>query len=279
MDSLAAMRAAARKLRDRTTAKLARFRREGINLAGTSRDPRSTLKAYQSMNRRQLASAIAKMTAFVSRETQFYRLSDGTTITGTEWKEFKAAESADHRAQRKRFNKIKDIVIAETNLTVEEFRAAHGANSNLIRDVGNPEKPLKRKPSMIANKEALKALKAHHKRNAVNGGQTNAERMMVDNFERLVGGIATSLGAQLKQLTPGQKYLLLMGTGFKEATKFNAYKDDTRSDEEREEHEAIANGRRPPAFVSNAQDDDAQILGANISKMQRLLKWASKQNV
>ena len=106
-------KAVARK-RASVTSKISRFRKSGIELAGTEHDPRRDTERTKRYNSRQLQSYLGKLNEFMSRGTQFHTGSQGGIITKKAWDNYKRIES-EYNGVRKRYEASVNKVVFQGN--------------------------------------------------------------------------------------------------------------------------------------------------------------------
>lgn len=93
------LRAEAKRRRAAATAKVARNRRQGVNLAGSEFDPRMSHDAVNSMNSRQLRSYIKKLNAFTDRSNQFTPGYKGAPLSREAFKGFDQRQAQARQRQ------------------------------------------------------------------------------------------------------------------------------------------------------------------------------------
>ena len=101
--------------------KVARLRRSGVFVAGTSFDVRREPSKVSRYNMRQLDKYLGELNTFVDRKTSFVAGVEGAPISGADWREYKRAEKAFNEKAANRYNLIKDIHIDAANTTIDKF--------------------------------------------------------------------------------------------------------------------------------------------------------------
>lgn len=103
--------------------KVARLRRSGVFVAGTSFDVRRDPAKVSRYNKRQLNKYLNDLNAFVDRSTSFVAGVEGAPISGKDWRAYKRAERAFHDKATSRYDSIKDIHIDAVNTSIDKFNS------------------------------------------------------------------------------------------------------------------------------------------------------------
>lgn len=157
------LRAEAKQLRRRTSAKIGRMRRVyDVDLSGSDRDPRKDNSIIDRMNSRQLRTYINSQRSFLDRSVGFVRGAKDTVIPISAWREYKSVEAKFNKvaeAHRAQFN---DMVVPGSTMTVGQRdaeirarRSMRGMNS----DASNrPLEPVRRDSKAIRGEKALRKI-------------------------------------------------------------------------------------------------------------------------
>lgn len=140
--------------------KIARLRRNGVNLAGTEYDVRRDPSNVKRYNSRQLNSYLRELNAFTSRNTSFVGGAQGAPISKKAWERYKAVERSYIEKANRQYNSVKDTFIGPSGVTVEKF-------DNTMRPRPGPGRvalrPLERlselQPSQVMGERQLEKLR------------------------------------------------------------------------------------------------------------------------
>jgi hypothetical protein len=143
------------------TSKVSRLRRnKGVEIGGTSNDPRRDPSNIGKMRSRELQTYLRQLNTFTSRETTFFQGSQGSVLPGKLWNEYKAQERAYNRRGAERERQIANIKLPGQDMTVAQRSA--NMRPSILRASGEastrPYSPVNRKPQHIADAEALTKL-------------------------------------------------------------------------------------------------------------------------
>ena len=161
MSDLQDLQQAARRLHRAATSKASRLRvNQGVEIGGTEFDKRRDLNVVAGYNKRQLNSYIKSLKGFTDRSNSFVSGQGGQPLPAAMVKKFQAAQAKYNAIGVARFEKVADIVLPTTNLTIRErekgllpaIRRAAGEVTN------RPYSPNTLKASDINGADALKVL-------------------------------------------------------------------------------------------------------------------------
>lgn len=101
--------------------KVARLRRNGVNLSGTPYDVRRDPANIKRYNARQLTKYLGELNNFTSRNNSFVGGVEGSPIKRNEWLKYKAVEKAYLQKANANFEAVKDTYIPLAGTTVGDF--------------------------------------------------------------------------------------------------------------------------------------------------------------
>ena len=162
MSDVGRLRAEARRLHRNATKKISRNNvNRGANIAGSQYDPRRDLSKVDGYNKSQLRSYIAELKQFNARSTQFVPDAQYRPIPATEWKAYKADETALNQYRTDRFNKIADVELPGGRGTLRERREMTRGVHPHMADPSTSMTPneLDRRSKSVASLSALKKLR------------------------------------------------------------------------------------------------------------------------
>jgi len=195
-ESIENLRNQASKLQKRTTDKISRLRKQGLNVGGSEYDPRLDYSTRARMNRRELENYVKNLTLFNARSTQFVKGSDNVPILKSDWEILTNVQAKFNSRGELTFQQVKDIVlpskISSTGkpYTIQEYVEQirpEGRSSNR-GIVNNPFSPINSSLGGQVSGDKVKKLTADIKkksrpdyvRNQINGGK----RSMVGFLKR-----------------------------------------------------------------------------------------------
>ena len=158
-DELNAKRELARKRHRAATRKISRLRAKGVDVSGSSLDPRQDLGKIKKLNSKQLDAHIARLDKFVSRETSFVSGANKTPLTGSLWQQHQRLVAAVNKKNAKPYGNVKDIFLPSLGMTVDQFQGTkptHPVSGNPASRA--PHLPIQRSSKGIPNDKQLKKL-------------------------------------------------------------------------------------------------------------------------
>lgn len=156
----------AERAHSNATKKASRLRRlKGVEIGGTSADPRRDLEDVRSMSAANLRRHVEQLQKFNSRSTQFVQGADQTVITASLWKEHEKLREQWNARVREHEAKIADVFVKSKNATVAQEDAKTKSNEGSLQRAGGerssrPFTERKRKPENIRGDEAMKKINA-----------------------------------------------------------------------------------------------------------------------
>lgn len=217
---LNALRELARQRHRAATRKVSRLNTQsGVEISGTSLDPRTEPAKIKRYTRKQLESYVNRLNAFTDRSTQYVALGDGEIITGKEWQKYKQPETRYNRRTNKRLAEVEDkelpsgtTIGRHLKTTTADRRSARGVAVN------RPYDPPSRKPQDITDRKALKKLTKDYNRRI----RTDFERKQVKAAQKVFHKMANiikndELNKAIASLTPDQFRVLWNYTDFANA--------------------------------------------------------------
>lgn len=158
MKNIAELRAEAKAFRPRTTAKIARMRRNSdIDISGTSNDPRRSAAEINTMNSRQLNSYIRNQKKFLERNTGFVPIARGNNISRSLWQEFNRVSKKYNKLAESHFAEFSDLKVPGSKMTVAERNAAIVDRPAMGTEaVNRPLAPIYRKSTDFASEKAVR---------------------------------------------------------------------------------------------------------------------------
>jgi hypothetical protein len=168
MPSLNELRAEARRRQQAANAKVRRLRAKGVEVEGTNYDPRRDISRINRYTRQQLTNYIGELNAFTSRGNQYTRLANGF-VPSREWRAYKAPERQYNRIGKRQYDRVSDLQLPNTGMTVSERDATmRPTNPKIRRGSGEAVRriyePVNLRPEQVDSPEALRKLIAFRKR-------------------------------------------------------------------------------------------------------------------
>jgi hypothetical protein len=162
-DELENLRNVVRKKRSAVTAKENRIKRNtGVDIRGTSEDPRRPINVVDKYNKRQLLTYLSDLTNFMSRSSGFIKSASGGLIPNAKWLEYKKVESEYNRIGALHFKQISDIFIPTAGMTINQRDNTLRPDSISAQGdiVVRPYSNIDRSPENIPDVKALERLTA-----------------------------------------------------------------------------------------------------------------------
>jgi hypothetical protein len=168
MSDLDNLRAEVRRRQQAANAKARRLAAKGIEVTGTSYDPRRDTSKIGRYTRQQLTNYLGELNAFTSRGNQFTRLANGF-VPVTEWRAYKKPEQTYNRIGKRQYGKVENLILPNSNQSVAERDASmRPTNPRVRRAAGEAVKriyePVNLRPEQVDSPEALRKLTAHRLR-------------------------------------------------------------------------------------------------------------------
>lgn len=238
-EELEAKRAQARKLHRAATNKLSRIKaKEGLSLAGTGKDPRKEPASIKRMNSAQLDAHIARVSNFVSRDTQFRQGARGAVLSGELWQRNQQLQAAINRQREQGFSSVKGMHIPAFGTTTvngksvpitvemnEAQKPAHPVSGNPASRA--PHLPVNISSKGIPNDRALRLLnKELQQKLSEQERLYKRDKKVSDKMVRTIAKVNRSpelkeVRTIYKDLTPGQFAFLWNYTKFSEISSFD----------------------------------------------------------
>lgn len=255
------LREEVRKRRSAVSGKIARIRRNtGVDVTDTREDPRRPPSAIKRMNSIQLKSYYSKLDAFMSRQVGFVAGSDGVALPKAKALELKRLERKYNAIGAKHMEKIRDIFIPVSGMTIAEREATIRPDSIRAQGdvVNRPYSPSDRNISNITSEKALdkiiKSMRSKVSRDFLPRELKESRRQMNKMLDDI--GLPT-IKAQAKKLTDQQFDTLWNYTNFASGVSLRY-----------EIMQAQSEGRKDRWFDSVIRDQ--------AEDMRDLLDWAKK---
>lgn len=243
MSEISRLRAEAKRVRSRVTAKAARIRRNtGAKIAGSEFDPRPELKSINTMNSRQLRASIKRMSGFLDRDVQFVGLHNGVPAPREVWQAYDARQHARRDRAEAHERDIGRYPAMGSDETVGQARARlHGSTTGKTR---GPYADVINRPQDITSLSALnkldknlkKVLGKNYTRKMLKQGRINAMEALKQMGE-------LELMEMLASLSDYQFDVLWHGTRFAEVTfaRYSSEKERLQGNQKERAQERAAN--------------------------------------
>lgn len=141
------------------TAKVARLRKQGIEVSNTSWDIRRDIAKTRRYNMAQLNAYLYELMGFTSRSTQFVSTANGDVVPAQEWRKYKAIERRVNEIGRLHDQSVGGIRMPfEGNMTLAERQAKFHPLARFDRDTPKPYNELNRQARNIKDRKALQKL-------------------------------------------------------------------------------------------------------------------------
>jgi len=226
-DDLNAKRSLARQRHRAASQKISRYNAKDISISGSKHDPRVSPEKLKRYNAKQLDSYIAKVDAFVSRETQFVKGAKGAVLPAHGqygWKRVAQMQDALNKEKARRLGEISGIRIESSGMTVGE-RVEMSTPKHPVTSPPSsyaPHVPFTRTPGGIPNEKKLKKLV---KELEGKQGQDYFDKKYESQYKaarKMVAGIRNrKLSTEFKDLNPTEFNLLWNYTNFSEVTSLD----------------------------------------------------------
>lgn len=158
------LRAEVRKRHRAATRKASRLRAKGVELSGTSIDPRRDLAKVKKYTAKQMQAYLSELNNFTSRRTQYAPGMNKGLLDGNLWSEYQRVQARLNRRNRADMEQRKDLFIPAEGMTIGEIVEtvpAHPTTGNPATRM--PHIPQNRTSRGIPNNEQLKKLIADTK--------------------------------------------------------------------------------------------------------------------
>lgn len=210
------LRAEVRKLRQRSTKKAGRLRREkGVQLQGSKYDPRRAVGAEKRLNRNQLNSYISRLETFNSRGTQYGAIGAGVPVPQKKLDRFREAQSEFNRTRGRLGRNVSRVRVQGASETVGEasrlmVAGGRGYKSNSLLARSNLP------ASNIVNEKALDKFSRTFEQRASEAGQRRDLRKARLTLDRMAQFTQDSdrLRDRLKNLSDDQVLALYSDNQF-----------------------------------------------------------------
>lgn len=216
------LRQLARKRHRAATQKASRLRAKGVEISGTSLDPRRKVADISKMRSRDLQSYINKLNNFTSRETSFVS-GARAPLTGNLWHKYETLQRAVNQMNAKPYETIKDKFIRSLGMTVEQYQGmkpTHPVTGNPASRA--PHLPVNRSSKGVPNDKQLKKL-IKDLENKLAAGHTDKimrrDRKVADEMLRTIGD--KGIRRDLKKLSHQEFNLLWNYTNFANIASFD----------------------------------------------------------
>lgn len=210
--NLERLRAEVRRTRTNATRKAARYRRQGVRVAGSDFDPRRAVGAESRYNERQLKSYLNDLQGFTSRRTQFVGLSGGQPVTRQRFRQFEQTQQ--------RFNLTRGYMSegvesrrmpSGQTIAQERSMLRQDAYSNKILDRANLT------PQNIASPQALDKLERRLRQRASPRGQRSDIRMARNHLNHMFTNTPGLSPVRADNLSDNDVLTLVSSTSFMES--------------------------------------------------------------
>lgn len=226
-DDINAKRSQARQRHRAATQKVSRLNAKGISVSGSKYDPRVSPEKLKRYNSKQLDSYIAKVEAFVSRETQFVTGAKGAILPRHGqfgWNRVEQMQRALNNEKAKRMKSISGIRIESSGMTVGE-RVEMSTPKHPVTSPPSsyaPHVPFTRTAAGVPSEKQLKKLVKDLEGKQ---GQAYFDRKYESQHKaarKMVAGIRNrKLSTEFKDLNPTEFNLLWNYTNFSEVTSLD----------------------------------------------------------
>jgi hypothetical protein len=167
MSELDNLRAEVRRRQQAANAKARRLKAKGIDVSGTSYDPRRDSSKIGRYTRQQLTNYLGELNAFTSRGNQFTRLANGFVPT-MEWRAYKQPERSYNQIGKRQYGKVEDMILPSGQSVGERDASMRPTNPRVRRAAGEAVRriyePVNLRPEQVDSPEALRKLTAHRLR-------------------------------------------------------------------------------------------------------------------
>lgn len=243
--------------------KISRLRSQhNVEVGGSKHDPRRKVENIDRYNAPQLRAHLARLDAFMSRKTQFVPDAHRRPIDAADWRRLVKAKEKVDRMESGTYEKMKDVYIPESGMTVGQRKAATTADHPRA---GQPRKagyrPTKLSSRSITSARALKKLIRDYERK---GSPEHFERRR-NNWRKGVKKMADLMGLpelwdDVKNLTNDQFDLLWGFTNFATAVDLPYL-------------------MRKLLLSSKEKAFHSEVVDQHLAEARRLLDWAKKVNL
>lgn len=165
-DELKKLREIVRKRRSAVTAKENRIKRNtGVDVRGTSLDPRRPLQVVDKYNRVQLSNYLNELNAFMARGVGFLSGANGSIIPKRDFLSYKKLERQVNKIGAMKFAEIADIFVPVNGMTIRQRE--NTVKGEKVRGAGEivvtPYSHIERDAADIKDLNALNKLKENLK--------------------------------------------------------------------------------------------------------------------
>jgi len=191
MADLNELRRQVKAAQTRANKKVSRLRGKGVNVAGTTYDPRRNISNIKKYNAKQLTSYLGQLNSFVDRATGFVPGAEGVPINKAEWNAYKRAEAQYNKIAQSHYESVSKTFIPRQGMTVAQYDEHVRGNTPRAKGGANrPLEPVARDSINVANEDKLRKLRKQLESKAQQKylpGQIKMQR-------KLVQGVVDSMG-------------------------------------------------------------------------------------
>jgi hypothetical protein len=236
-NELDALRALARKRHRDVSAKISRNERvKDVRIGGSKYDPRRDIAKLERYNAKQTKAYLQQLDQFMNRKTQFVPDAHRRPMPQSDWNAYKRLERQRAKQINAEFQKVKDVFLPSSNMTVEERMEMRTPKH---KQAGNPAvnapfRPVDRKSTSIQGEKELKRLTKSKEKEVVPGQDDKRYQKDMEAFGKLAKDINMPALGAVKNLTPRQFKILWNFTPFADQlSHFYLIAQDLLSDKQR----------------------------------------------
>lgn len=218
------LRAEAKRARSNANAKVARLRKQGIVVTGTSNDVRRAPGVENNYNAKQLRAYISKLEVFNSRSTQFVAGSAGRAITKLAFSQLEAAIRMSNLRAERRMARVAGVKMPGSDETYLDARKITKQRQSVVP--GSTYDTLSVKPGQIVSEEAARELTRRINSKSSPRGRRRMNAQGSRNVHAMLNESSSPfLAHEWDKLSPEQQELLMNTPQFWEAAKFLKYEE------------------------------------------------------
>lgn len=163
---IANLRSQVRQAHRRATAKVSRLRSKGVEVGGSSIDPRRDVGKVKGYTKAQLNSQLSRLNAFNSRTNAVIPNTQGGFLNPSKVAEYRRTQSAFNAKARRQYSKVADIPLPGRGMNVREADAMDRPSIRTRgygQAVARPFEPVNRSLRNVTDDKALDKLTAQLK--------------------------------------------------------------------------------------------------------------------
>lgn len=262
-EELRALRAMANRRHRAATRKISRLKSDaGVNVSGTSVDPRRSRNNIKNYTEKQLRSYINQLDKFTSRSNQYVPDAHRRPIPRSQWRQYQRLEQQYNQSVSQRFSSYRDLP-GPTGMTIGERMELMTPKFPYMQDraVNSPYTPINRKSTNVGSARALKRLTAEMRDRVKSGHFDNKISDGREQFDKMSEMLdAPGLANRVRGLSDEQFDVLWNYTGFADAI-------------------SLGYDINKNLLAGNEKRWHGQVLNTSMSTANELVSWAERVNV